>query len=152
MGCELGLGVAVLGKRKKAAADEISVTAMRLIGLSGFVALVVAGCGIGTQVRSTFEVVGSTACELAFADAAAVGDMEDTVEDLDPAVRACTSLEEWGAANAANPAALDGVDPFEFLGNRCDVGDGLSATNLCGALLAACGEAPYADTTYCLAR
>jgi len=32
---------------------------LRLIGLMAFVALVVAGCGIGTQVRSTFEVVGS---------------------------------------------------------------------------------------------
>jgi hypothetical protein len=126
--------------------------ALKLIGLLAFLALVVAGCGIGTQVRSTFQVVGSTACELAFADAAAVGDMEDTVEDLDPAVRACTTLDEWGAASAASAAALDGVDPFEFLGNRCDFGDGLSATDLCGALLAACGEPPYADTTYCLTR
>jgi hypothetical protein len=126
--------------------------ALRLIGLSVFIALVLAGCRIGTQVRSTFEVVGSTTCDLAFADAAAVGDMEDTVEDLDPTVRACTSLDEWGTASAANPAALDGVDPFEFLGNRCDFGEGLSATDLCRALLAACGEAPYADTSYCLTQ
>jgi len=122
---------------------------LKLIGLSAFIALVVAGCGVTSQV---FTVVGSTACELAFADAAAVGDTEDTVEDLDPAVRACTSLEEWGSASATNPAALDGVNPFEFLGNRCHSGEGLSGTDLCGALLAACGEAPYADTTYCLTR
>ena len=127
--------------------------ALRMIGILALVALVVAGCGIGTQVRSTFVVVvGSTACTEAFADAAAVDDAEDTVEDLDPAVRACTSLDEWGAASAANPAALDGVDPIEFLGNRCDLGDGLSARELCGALLAACSEAPYADTSYCLTR
>ena len=122
---------------------------LRLLGLSAVVALVVAGCTVTSQV---FTEVGSTACELSFADAAAVSDTQDTVEDLDPAVRACTSLEEWGAASAAYPGALDGANPFEFLGNRCDVGEGLSATNLCGLLLAACGEAPYADTTYCRAQ
>jgi heat shock protein HslJ len=57
-------------------------------------------------------------CAEAFAAAAAVGDMEDTVEDLDPALLACNSIEEWIAASKSNPGAID-TDPVEFLLNRC---------------------------------
>jgi hypothetical protein len=48
------------------------------------------------------------------------------VEDLDPPMRVRTTIDERGAASAANPAALDDVSPFEFLGNRCNYGEGLS--------------------------
>lgn len=114
--------------------------------LLAIAALALAACS--PLAVNTDETVG--ACEQDFAAAAAIDDTHDSVEDLDPAILKCVSLDEWGAANAANPAALDGVDPFEYLGNRCDFGDGLSSTRLCKALLAACGTQPYADTTYCL--
>lgn len=58
------------------------------------------------------------ACDAAFAEAAAVDEMQDTVEDLYPAAHACTSVEDWAAASERNPGAID-VDPEVFLGNMC---------------------------------
>jgi hypothetical protein len=104
--------------------------ALRLVGLLAFVALVVAGCGVGTQVRSTFEEV-TTACTEAFAEAAAVGDMEDSVEDLYPAIRACETLAEWTAASDAYPAALDGAPAALFAQNACASNESLAGEPLC---------------------
>jgi hypothetical protein len=74
----------------------------------------------------------SDACERAFAAAAAVSDLEDTVEDLYPAVRACNTVEEWTAASEAYPAALDGADPVLYLTNTCLYGPpDLADTDLC---------------------
>jgi hypothetical protein len=57
--------------------------------------------------------------------------MHDTVTDLDPAVAACTTVAEWTAASAAHPGAISaGVDPAEFLRNRCDESY-LASTALC---------------------
>lgn len=75
-----------------------------------------------------------TACESAFAAAAAIGDTEDTVEDLDSAVESCTTVEEWSAASDQYPDALDGVDPLTFLANRCQPGGGLAQSDLCTAV------------------
>lgn len=58
------------------------------------------------------------ACDAAFAEAAAVDQMQDTVADLYPAAHACTSVEDWVAASEGNPGAID-VDPEVFLGNMC---------------------------------
>jgi hypothetical protein len=63
--------------------------------------------------------VGDEACRAAFQAAAAVDETADTVTDLDPAIPACFSLEQWSEASEAYPAALDGADPQEFLRNRC---------------------------------
>ena len=60
-----------------------------------------------------------SACESAFAAAATIGDMEDTVEDLDPAIRVCKSVDEWIAASEAHPGAIDFADPVVYLTNRC---------------------------------
>ena len=79
-----------------------------------------------TPVPTAYEPTVSAACNAAFAAAAAVDVMLDTVEDLDPAVAACTSVAEWRAPAEANPGAIEeGVDPVEFLGNRCSFGEGL---------------------------
>jgi len=78
----------------------------------------------------------SSACGNAFAAAAAVGDMEDVVEDLYPAVRACTTVTEWTAASRAHPSALDGADPTMFLQNVCRYG---APSNVSGSAL--CQEA-----------
>jgi hypothetical protein len=61
----------------------------------------------------------SEECGQAVADAAAVGDMEDTVEDLDPAIITCDGLEQLRAATDDHPGALDGVDLETFVANRC---------------------------------
>ena len=65
-----------------------------------------------------------TNCERAFEEAAAISDLQDTVEDLDPALEACTTIEEWKAASRKFPDALDGVDSLVFLENRCRYTEG----------------------------
>jgi hypothetical protein len=60
----------------------------------------------------------SEVCGSAVRAAVAIGDMEDTIEDLDPAIVACSNLEEFTAATNDYPNALD-VDPVTFVGNRC---------------------------------
>ena len=75
-----------------------------------------------------------SSCDTAWAKAAAISDLRDTVEDLDPAIRACTSLQEWESAAAKYPEALDGVDPVLFLSNRCFYGSRL--VTLCQWLIA----------------
>jgi hypothetical protein len=62
---------------------------------------------------------GESACESAVAAAAAVDANSDTVADLDPALRNCTSIAELKAASDKYPAAFDGVDPVVFATNRC---------------------------------
>ena len=74
------------------------------------------------------------ACREAFRDAAAVSVMRDTVDDLNPAVRACSSVAEWEAAFSEFPDALDGADAELFARNRCQYGAGLSGTPLCREL------------------
>ena len=68
------------------------------------------------------ESVSETVCEQEFRKAAAIDDMNDTVTDLDRAVRFCTTLDEWVAANIKHPAALDGASPLVYLQNRCRYG------------------------------
>lgn len=62
----------------------------------------------------------SAACEQAFATAAAVDEMHDTVEDMYPAIRSCT-LEEWRAQ-------WDRYDGLGFIGTADEV-----LTNMCMA-------------------
>jgi len=92
-------------------------------------------------------------CDADWAAAAAIDDLSDTVQELDPAVRSCATLAAWGAASDAYPAALDGVDPWTFLGNRCDDSAAdLASTPLCRELLASCDTQPYASAVFCLTR
>lgn len=72
-----------------------------------------------------------TACEEAFAEAAAVDEMQDSNEDLFPAVRACANVEEWTAASAQHPDALDGADPEFYLTNLCANYPEISSEPLC---------------------
>ena len=90
--------------------------------------------GGAPTVASSPAATVSEACAAAFAAAAAVSSSSDTVEDLDPAVKACETLTEWTAAAVAYPDALDTADPREFLGNRCLYGEGLASTALCSSL------------------
>jgi hypothetical protein len=65
------------------------------------------------------EDVYSEQCGLAVGQAAAIGAMEDSVEDLDPAIVACEDLDELRNATDDHPTALDGVDLETFVTNRC---------------------------------
>ncbi|MBW3663522.1 MAG: hypothetical protein KY469_10520 [Actinobacteria bacterium] len=62
-------------------------------------------------------------CGDAFADAAAVDAMQDTNEDLYPAVIACQDLAAFADAAEDHPGALDGVDPETWLDNICQSAD-----------------------------
>jgi len=90
-------------------------------------ALAACGGGGGTTTGGDAE----SACEAAFREAAAVDVMADTVEDLDAAVRACATEDEWRAASDAYPDALDGAPAGEFLRNRCSYEPALADTTLC---------------------
>ena len=105
-----------------------------LIMMAALLALPITSCSADESDGDSGDVVAAptqSACESAVAAAASIGDMEDTVEDLDPAIRACKSVDEWIAANDAYPDALDGVDPVVYLTNRCLYGEGLESTDLC---------------------
>jgi len=62
--------------------------------------------------------ISSEPCNAAMAEAAAVDDMRDTVEDVDPAILACSTIDDFAAAIANNPGAVE-VDARTWLGNRC---------------------------------
>ena len=86
----------------------------------------VAACG-GVSATAT---VGS-ACAAVFRQAAEIDPAQDTVSDLDDAVRVCRNEDEWRAASAAFPKALDGAGPGVFLRNRCAYAPDLADTPLC---------------------
>lgn len=90
------------------------------------------GCWALTRSGGPSTTTPATPCERAFAAAAAVSDYEDTVSDLDPAIKACGSLSEWKTAAANNPGAISaGVDPITFLVNRCINEPSLAGQMLC---------------------
>ena len=74
----------------------------------------------------------TAACAQDFSIAASIDAFQDTIEDLDPALTDCKSIEEWVLADAEYPRALDGVSPRTFLKNRCHFGGpALKKTFLC---------------------
>lgn len=75
-------------------------------------------------------------CEARFKDAAAVDDLQDTVSDFYPALQQCEGLDDWVAASAAVPDALDGVDPIVFAYNACTSGGPTESTTCVEALAA----------------
>lgn len=96
--------------------------------------LVLAGCGSQDQAdhptetsvprEKRVEAVYSEECGGLLADAAAVDASEETVEDTDPAIVACGSVDEFTAAAEDHPGALDGADPVTWLENRCQHAQG----------------------------
>lgn len=72
-----------------------------------------------------------SACELAVARAAAIPDSDDSVEDLDEAIRVCGSLSELESWTDTHPSALDGVDARAFVGNRCRLSAEQAASAVC---------------------
>lgn len=78
-----------------------------------------------------------SSCEKALETAAGVSNMQDTVEDLDPAIRACESMSELVSASSKFPQALDGVDAKTVASNRCIYNSSLKSTAICKSLLPA---------------
>jgi hypothetical protein len=72
------------------------------------------------------------ACDSAFAEAAV--DAPGEVAALEAAAEACISLDDWIAADAANPDALGGEDPTVFAENVCDAGGEVAEASLCQEL------------------
>ncbi len=75
-----------------------------------------------------------SSCEKAMKAAADVPDMQDTVEDIDPVIRACGSMDEFIAASSQFPAALDGAGEEIFVTNRCTYNASLQNTAICKSL------------------
>ena len=75
-----------------------------------------------------------SSCESAMKATAAISDMQDTVEDLDPTIRACATLDEFITASSKYPEALDGADEETVIVNRCKYNLTLQDTALCRAV------------------
>lgn len=93
-------------------------------------ALSLSGCTPGSASPHS-----DTACDTAFADAAANRDNRATDDAMDPAVGACGTLDDWLRASAKYPKALDGADATQFLRDRCQLTSRLSTTPLCKSVL-----------------
>jgi hypothetical protein len=72
------------------------------------------------------------ACDQAFAEVAA--EAPGDLAAMEQAVDDCLSLDDWIAAGAANPAALDGEDPIVVAENVCDGGGQVAEAPLCQEL------------------
>lgn len=81
----------------------------------------------------------SSACDLAFARAAAVDEFRDTVSDLYGAAKACDNLKDWELGAGANPGAIaEEVDPVVFAYNMCtDAPPDVQGSNVCREAVAA---------------
>ncbi len=91
------------------------------------IAILAAACG-GSGSSPASTVV--SACEDAFAAAAGVDKMADSVSDLYTAVRACPSVAAWSAAfDAHNGAGFEG-SATEVLRNVC-LADEVAGEALC---------------------
>ena len=82
------------------------------------------------------------ACLDAFEAADAVGEFEDSVEDIYPAVEACLTFVDWSAAFESVGGAGFFDDPLLILANACSYGEGLSGTPLCQEVTGMCATAP----------
>jgi hypothetical protein len=81
-------------------------------------AIMLGGCASEGDAASD-SAEAASACEQAFAVAAEVDDMQDTVADIYPALSACETLDEFEAADETHPSALDGADPETYARNAC---------------------------------
>jgi hypothetical protein len=86
-----------------------------------------------------------SSCEKAMETAAAIPSNQDTVEDIDSAIRTCRSMNELISASSKFSAALDGTDEATFVSNRCTYNSSLKNSAICQSLL------PTMTTVYYLA-
>jgi hypothetical protein len=93
--------------------------------------LVFAACG-GAATTGAPTPDAAAACDDAFAAAAGVAEMADSVSDLYPAIRACSTVADWSAAFAAHSGAGFTGPPTEVLRNACMAAE-VSGEPLCTA-------------------
>jgi hypothetical protein len=86
-------------------------------------AVAVTGCG---DARST--------CDAAVAEAAEIAGTQDVVTQLDRAIEQCASADEFEAAVAQFPDALDDEDARTFLSGRCADEPAIADTAICTEL------------------
>jgi len=80
--------------------------------------VVLAACGGATPTAAPTLTVAS-ACDAAFAAAVGVDEMSDSVSDLYPAIRACSTVAAWSVAFTAHGGAGFTGTPTEVLRNAC---------------------------------
>ncbi len=84
-----------------------------------------------SSAPTTNALTLSQGCDEAFRDAAEVSASQRDPEDLNPAVRACGSFEEWISGSEKHPDALGGIPPLLFLRNTCQFSFALAGAPLC---------------------
>jgi hypothetical protein len=94
--------------------------------------LLILASACGGSSRTSVPI--SDRCASAFSTAASVDEMHDTLADLFPAYSACSSFEEWKAADARYPKAIGGADPVLYARNVCAANTQLTSTPICRAV------------------
>ena len=105
---------------------------MRILGVVA--ALSLAACA---QPSSPTLVTPSPSsqCDMAFEVASASSDVEELRAALEQAIDACQTAEEWNRASQARVDELQGIDPQQFLVDRCLNGPpDLADSTLCKTL------------------
>jgi hypothetical protein len=110
--------------------------AQRILGLALLLTLVACSGGATqnptqTTTQTATQTTVPTACEVAMAKAAAVDEMQDTVSDLDDAIRACKTVGEMQDADGKYPTALDGGPADTVARNRCKSEPALADSAIC---------------------
>lgn len=149
-----------LGRKSRGANYNPSVPRW-IVGLA--LLLTVVACSGGATPNPTqtpTQTAAQTACEAAMAKAAAVNEMQDTVTDLDDAIRACTTVDEMQDADGKYPAALEGVPADTLARNRCKSEPALADTAICrsfepsvaGAYFTQIGADQFAGDYFAIAK
>lgn len=89
-----------------------------LVAATTVAVLTLAGCSVAAPEAPAAPSRGS-ACELAFAVASDSSDADSVQAALEDAIRACDTAEEWARASQEHSRGLEGVDPQQFLVDRC---------------------------------
>lgn len=121
-----------------------SLACLLIVSLVGPAQVAAAEEEPGRQVSAICAYEFASAADLRAAVEAAAAGAEDVPPDtptelpadwLDRAIRSCASLDDWLAAATLFPDALDGLDPIEFVTERCrDTSLGLEAYATCHSL------------------
>jgi hypothetical protein len=116
----------------RAVAAAVTLTALLLVACSaGRPGSTTAPPNTSTPSVGPTGIVISAACDSVFSAAAAKDEMHDSVEDLFPAVTACTSLDEWEAAyDRYGGLRFTGDDGVAILRNMC-FSDEIANKGLC---------------------
>lgn len=106
--------------------------------LAVFAALLLAGwlAGCNSATPTPKDV---TSCDKAFSAAVAVstiGEASERAGDLDEAIRSCELTVDFVEAAGTHPGAIPaGVDPLQYLADRCKAAPDLTQLKICQAAI-----------------